>query len=284
MASVDELRIRAELLERAGDWGQRALATNREIVMIVRTDPRATLRAAKCQLALNSPDEAVELLQGLAKSPGIEKEVTILLAEARVRSAEKAAQRKRWVSEQAKQRADARRRLLEAVRDLTDPTQAMQLGKLAGQHYDHELALAYHRRAVELATPLNDSLAIATRAALGAALRKADKPEESLRVLDESVALDSSRVSNRASYTARVATLRAMGHLAKATDEGEAQLAVNSDDPFALNALMGVLKDRAIFENDSALLERAFELAERAARLPQRSNDAMGILQEMINA
>jgi tetratricopeptide (TPR) repeat protein len=131
------------------------------------------------------------------------------------------------------------------VSEIDSSVDAYWLGKCAEAFGDPELALAYHRRALDTATTPRECAR--RRATLGAALCRQGALDESLAVLLESIELDPSFDTNRESYTALLELRRRRGELRKALDLARAMVpTLCHDPPFArsfeslLHAIDGV--------------------------------------------
>jgi tetratricopeptide (TPR) repeat protein len=105
---------------------------------------------------------------------------------------------------------------------------AFWLGKCAEAFGDPELALAYYRRALAVASAPRDITR--RRATLGAALARQGALDEALAVLHESIELDPSFDTNRESFTALVEVRQRRGELRKAHDLARAMAATLADD------------------------------------------------------
>jgi tetratricopeptide (TPR) repeat protein len=93
---------------------------------------------------------------------------------------------------------------------------------------DPELALAYYRRALEVASAPRE--VARRRATLGAALARRGALEEAPAVLHESIELDPSFDTNRESFTALVELRQRRGELRKAHDLARAMAGVLAED------------------------------------------------------
>ncbi len=117
---------------------------------------------------------------------------------------------------------------LDRVAEIEVSLDAFWLGKCAEVFGDPELALAYYRRALDLAQTPRD--VTRRRATLGAALARQGALEEALAVLHESIELDPSFDSNRESFTALVELRQRRGELRKAHDLARAMAGTLADD------------------------------------------------------
>src|SRR5262249_33938394 len=119
-------------------------------------------------------------------------------------------------------------------------------------------------------------------AAKAATLRRAGRPDEALEALRESAALDPSRTQNKASYTSLVATLRELDRLDEARLEGEALLALHTDDSWVPSAVGRVYKALFDRDDDPTLLGRAESCYRRAAELQPGDRNIVKELRSLI--
>lgn len=202
---VDLVR-RSEELAAAGDWGPEARSVN---ARLVEAQPRAAgawLRLGNCAEAADDLDEAERAFR------------TVL----RLRPGDK-------TERIARHRLIAMAELREARR-VTDPDAARQRAMKLRDAGRTEAADVWFHRAVDLAAETHEKIAALT--AWASMLRGARDFRRAHDVLREAIALDGSRVTNRASFVAWAASLADLGQIAAARNELERLRSLRGRDEY----------------------------------------------------
>jgi tetratricopeptide (TPR) repeat protein len=281
-----ELREHAAWHGRKGSYGSDAVRLNERILELDPTDVTALLRLIRCH---EEADEWLSVHAGYTRlldlGVGDEARIQEKLAETNERAAERAEAHRQAEARARERRAreeESRRQLDEEVRAIDSFRDSLALGSAARKAGNHELAFAYHGRAIELARTTGDKRAALTSKA--ATLRYADRPREAIATLRSSIKLDPSRERNKASYTTLVAALCDVRELDEARREGEALMQVNEDDSWVLRAVGRVFKNLSERDQDAVLLARAESCYRRAAELEPRDRNIVAELRSLIAA
>jgi tetratricopeptide (TPR) repeat protein len=213
MQAEDELRElarRSSQLAKADDWGEEALRVNARIVELRPGAEGALMRLANCQWKTGDGQAAEDAYRQVLS---LGKDATHV----------KIAQRRLGEIGEIRRAAEC-----------TSSTEARQQAIWFRDQGAIERARPWFRRAVEVAH--DDAERTSAFSAWVSMLRSARQFEAALGLLRESIAAEPSRRSNKASYTALVATLVDLGRLDEAMSEGPQLLKLHPDDPHVLNA------------------------------------------------
>jgi tetratricopeptide (TPR) repeat protein len=155
----------------------------------------------------------------------------------------------------------------ELLHSISDVAHLLQLGRELREHHP-DVALVAHRRAVKLATGDSKSIALVS---LAATLRRNEQPEEALKRVDESLALDPTLDSNVNAHTCRVAILRELGRVEEARVHGDELEARHPDDPYVLRTLAAVYREMS--DDDEEFGDRARVLFLHACELDDLASE-----------